>query len=161
MYAHKSTLVRIGEAHQQFQGIWRYGSSYTKQLAASWLRCGSSSLYATRRTVRLSSVAECAAVSNSEDQVLTSKPKPTRKALKGSLRSRGNTYGIFLCSGSPAAAEAISFSGVDWVCIDTQHGAVGYAELANLIRAVALGGAKSIVRVGGPDDRYGIQQALE
>ncbi|GLC46166.1 hypothetical protein PLESTF_001115100 [Pleodorina starrii] len=58
-------------------------------------------------------------------------------------------------------AEALSHSGVDWLCLDTQHGAVGYAELAGLLQATASGRAQTIVRVGGPTDRFGIQQALD
>lgn len=103
---------------------------------------------------KLSCSVSCKAVGDKQ-------PSKSPGTLHTSLRGKKHTFGIFVSSGSPAAAEAISFSGVDWVCIDTQHGAVGYAELAHLIRAVALGRARSIVRVGGPDDRYGIQQALE
>ncbi|KXZ48797.1 hypothetical protein GPECTOR_25g381 [Gonium pectorale] len=55
----------------------------------------------------------------------------------------------------------LAHSGVDWLCLDMQHGAVGYAELAGLLQATASGRAKTIVRVGGPSDRFGIQQALD
>ncbi|GIL49249.1 hypothetical protein Vafri_5331, partial [Volvox africanus] len=70
-------------------------------------------------------------------------------------------YGLFVSSGSPAVAEALSHSGVDWLCLDTQHGAVGYAELAGLLQATTSGRVQTIVRVGGPTDRFGIQQALD
>lgn len=44
---------------------------------------------------------------------------------------------------------------------DTQHGPVDYSTLHNMLAATSAGKAKRIVRVGGPDDRYGMQQALE
>ncbi len=68
-------------------------------------------------------------------------------------------YGVFVSSGSPAVAEVLANSGLDWICVDTQHAPVGPEALAHLLRATR--GVKTIVRVGGPDDRYGIQQALE
>lgn len=70
-------------------------------------------------------------------------------------------YGVFSISGSPSAVEALSLSGIDWVCIDSQHGPLSYLDIGNLIRAAKIGGAKAIVRVGGPDDRYMIQQSLD
>ena len=35
------------------------------------------------------------------------------------------SLGLFVCSGSPAIAEAMGHAGADWICIDAQHGAVG------------------------------------
>jgi 2-keto-3-deoxy-L-rhamnonate aldolase RhmA len=70
------------------------------------------------------------------------------------------SYGLFVCSGAPEVAEAIAAAEVDWMCLDAQHGAVPYDKLKFLICA-AGGRSKKIVRVGGPTDRFGIQQALE
>jgi 2-keto-3-deoxy-L-rhamnonate aldolase RhmA len=55
----------------------------------------------------------------------------------------------------------MSHSGLDWVCLDAQHGPVSYDVLGQMLAATATGKAKRIVRVGGPTDRFGIQQALE
>lgn len=66
-----------------------------------------------------------------------------------------------VASGSPAIAEAVAASGVDWLCIDTQHGPVTYDVLGNMLAATSSHKAKVIVRVGGPSDKFGIQQALE
>lgn len=73
------------------------------------------------------------------------------------------SYGVFVCSGSPAIAEAVSVSKVDWLCIDAQHGAVSYETLSNILCSTAASSStcKRIVRVGGPTDRFGMQQALE
>jgi 4-hydroxy-2-oxoheptanedioate aldolase len=64
-------------------------------------------------------------------------------------------------SGSPAIAEAVAASGVDWLCIDAQHGPITYDSLGNILAACSSHKAKVIVRVGGPSDKFGIQQALE
>lgn len=70
------------------------------------------------------------------------------------------SFGMFVCSASPEIAEAVGAAGVDWMCLDAQHGAVPYDKLKFMLCA-AQGQAKKIVRVGGPTDRFGIQQALE
>ena len=38
---------------------------------------------------------------------------------------------------------------------------MGYEKLSAMLSGIANGGAKSLVRVGGYDDRPGIQQALD
>jgi hypothetical protein len=48
-----------------------------------------------------------------------------RAASDGSSSSKsGASYGIFVISASPVCAEAVAVSGVDWLCLDAQHGAV-------------------------------------
>jgi 2-keto-3-deoxy-L-rhamnonate aldolase RhmA len=88
-----------------------------------------------------------------------------RAAVTVSRRAAGGGHkaslGMFVCSGAPSIAEPLVHTGLDWVCIDAQHGAVDYSRLHDLLAATAAGTAKRIVRVGGPDDRYGMQQALE
>ena len=59
--------------------------------------------------------------------------RPACRAVSGADRSvsaggGGASYGLFVCSGSPALAEALCHSGLDWVCIDAQHGAVSYSS---------------------------------
>lgn len=70
-------------------------------------------------------------------------------------------FGLMCSSASPAIAEAVAAAGADWICLDAQHGAVTYDSLQQMLCATSSHKAKRIVRVGGPDDRYGIQQALE
>jgi 2-keto-3-deoxy-L-rhamnonate aldolase RhmA len=81
-----------------------------------------------------------------------SAPAPVNKSAK---------YGLMCCSASPAVVEAVAAAGADWICLDAQHGAVSYDVLSNMLCSTSSHKAKRIVRVGGPDDRYGIQQALE
>jgi 4-hydroxy-2-oxoheptanedioate aldolase len=59
-------------------------------------------------------------------------------------------YGLFVCSASPAIDEAMCHTGIDWICLDAQHSAIGYETMAQLLMATQSGTAKRIVRVGGP-----------
>ena len=63
-----------------------------------------------------------------------------------------------LTSGKPAigawcvipgsfTAEAVAAAGFDWVCIDAQHGLIGYQEMLGMLQAVAVTGLTPI-RVG-------------
>jgi 4-hydroxy-2-oxoheptanedioate aldolase len=81
--------------------------------------------------------------------------------FKAQLRSGSPKMGLFLNSHSPTVAEQLAHSGYDWLLVDTQHGPMGYEKLSAMLCAIASGGAKSMVRVGGYDDRAGIQQALD
>jgi 2-keto-3-deoxy-L-rhamnonate aldolase RhmA len=49
--------------------------------------------------------------------------------------------------------------GADWICIDTQHGAVTYDSLNYMLCATSSHKAKRIVRVGGPDGELRRQDA--
>lgn len=80
---------------------------------------------------------------------------------EGAAANKGSKYGLMCCSASPAVVEAVAAAGADWICLDAQHGAVSYDVLGNMLCSTSSHTAKRIVRVGGPDDRYGIQQALE
>jgi 4-hydroxy-2-oxoheptanedioate aldolase len=77
------------------------------------------------------------------------------------LRDGNPKMGLFLNAHSPTVAEQLAHSGYDWLLVDTQHGPMGYEKLSAMLAGVASGGAKSLVRVGGYDDRPGIQQALD
>jgi 4-hydroxy-2-oxoheptanedioate aldolase len=85
----------------------------------------------------------------------------TGTEFKKQLREGKPKFGLFLNAHSPTVAEQLAHSGYDWLLIDTQHGPMGYEKLSAMLSAVANGGAKSMVRVGGYDDRPGIQQALD
>ncbi len=57
------------------------------------------------------------------------------------------TLGAWLSVASPITAEAAARLGVDYVCIDTQHGGIDYPATLGMIQAVALAGSSPIVRV--------------
>src|SRR3979411_575145 len=81
--------------------------------------------------------------------------------FKKQLRAGSPKMGLFLNAHSPTVAEQLAHSGYDWLLVDTQHGPMGYEKLSAMLSGIANGGAKSLVRVGGYDDRPGLPQALD
>jgi 4-hydroxy-2-oxoheptanedioate aldolase len=81
--------------------------------------------------------------------------------FKIELRAGKPKLGLFLNSHSPTIAEQLAHCGYDWLLVDTQHGPMGYERLSAMLAGISNGGAKSLVRVGGYDDRPGIQQSLD
>lgn len=85
----------------------------------------------------------------------------TGAEFKKQLRAGTPKMGLFVNSSSPTVVEQLAFSGYDWLLVDTQHGPMGYESLSGMLAGIANGGAKSMVRVGGYQDRPGIQQSLD
>ena len=85
----------------------------------------------------------------------------TGAQFKQQMREGMPKMGLFLNSHSPTVAEQLAHSGYDWLLVDMQHGPMGYEKLSAMLCAIAMGGAKSMVRVAGYSDRAGIQQALD
>jgi 4-hydroxy-2-oxoheptanedioate aldolase len=85
----------------------------------------------------------------------------TGAEFKAQLKSGRPKFGLFLNSHSATLAEQLAHSGYDWLLVDTQHGPMDPERLSAMLCAVASGGAKSLVRVSGYEDRAGIQQALD
>ena len=85
----------------------------------------------------------------------------TGKQFKAQLREGKPKFGLFVNSHSPTVAEQLAHSGYDWLLVDTQHGPMGNETLSGMLAGIELGGAISMVRVGGHTDRPGIQQALD
>jgi 4-hydroxy-2-oxoheptanedioate aldolase len=81
--------------------------------------------------------------------------------FKEQLRSGSPKFGLFVNTHSPTVAEQLAHSGYDWLLVDTQHGPMDHERLSAMLCAISSGGAKSMVRVSGYDDRAGIQQALD
>src|SRR2546430_3249835 len=51
-------------------------------------------------------------------------------------------------------------SGLDWACVDRQHGLIGYEAMVGMIQALAITGTPAFVRVGENTPRE-IGQALD
>jgi 4-hydroxy-2-oxoheptanedioate aldolase len=68
-----------------------------------------------------------------------------------SLRERWQrgeaTFGAWCTIPSSWTAEVASRLGHDWVCIDTQHGLIGYDTMLPMLQAISAGGASPLVRV--------------
>ncbi len=58
-----------------------------------------------------------------------------------------NTTGGWLSIPATLSAEVMARAGFDYVCVDTQHGAIDYQAAVELIRAIEHGGSIPIVRV--------------
>lgn len=69
--------------------------------------------------------------------------------------------GCALNSSSTLCAELAAAQGYDFCLVDAQHSAVDPEKLRCMLQAVHAGGAKAMVRVGGADDRIGIQQSFD
>jgi 4-hydroxy-2-oxoheptanedioate aldolase len=81
--------------------------------------------------------------------------------FKRQLREGKPKLGLFVNSHSPTVAEQLAHSGYDWLLVDSQHGPMGYETLSGMLAGIASGGARSLVRVSGYQDRAGIQQSLD
>jgi 4-hydroxy-2-oxoheptanedioate aldolase len=81
--------------------------------------------------------------------------------FKKQMREGTPKMGLFVNSHSPTVAEQLAHTGYDWLLVDTQHGPMDHEKLSAMLCAISSGGAKSMVRVGGYQDRAGIQQALD
>ncbi|GAB4814297.1 hypothetical protein N2152v2_001343 [Parachlorella kessleri] len=84
-----------------------------------------------------------------------------REAFKRAVKGGQPTFGLFLDSASPLVAEQVAAFGYDYVLVDAQHSPVDHTQLAAMLTAISAAGCPSLVRVGGPHDRAGIQQALD
>ncbi len=57
------------------------------------------------------------------------------------------TLGGWCVIPSAFSAELMGRSGFDWVCVDTQHGVIGYDQMALMLQALAITGTPAFVRV--------------
>ena len=79
-----------------------------------------------------------------------------REALNGTKPAVG---GWCVIPGS-FTAELMASAGFDWVCVDVQHGLIGYQEMLAMLQAIAVVGVPSIVRVPWNDPGW-IMKALD
>jgi 4-hydroxy-2-oxoheptanedioate aldolase len=64
------------------------------------------------------------------------------------LWDRGEpTVGGWCVIPSPFSAELMGRAGFDWVCIDTQHGLIGYDQMLPMLQALSATGVPGFVRV--------------
>lgn len=70
-----------------------------------------------------------------------------RDTLRTKWDRSEETLGAWTFIPSPVTAESCARAGFDYVCIDTQHGAIGYDSVVPMIQAIELGGGIPIARV--------------
>ena len=72
------------------------------------------------------------------------------------------TVGVVLQSASPLVAHSMSAAGFDWLVIDPINSPLSQLESFAMQTAVGDGNPTPVLmRVGGPTDRSGIQQATD
>jgi len=79
-------------------------------------------------------------------------------ALAAELRRRlaeGAVIGSFAGIGHPTAVEVLAWAGLDVVCIDGEHAALGPAEVEQLVRAADACSVPALVRVFEPGPEVG------
>jgi 2-keto-3-deoxy-L-rhamnonate aldolase RhmA len=57
------------------------------------------------------------------------------------------TVGAWMQMGHPAAAEIFSHLGFDWVCVDMEHGAIGFETMTAVFRTVAAFESVAVARL--------------
>ena len=67
--------------------------------------------------------------------------------LRPMIDSGGPSVGGWCSIPSAFCAELMGRAGFDWVCVDTQHGLIGYQEMAAMLQALAVTGTPGLVRV--------------
>ena len=70
-----------------------------------------------------------------------------RPSLRTIWNDGGETLGLWLSAPSPITAEVGARLNFDYVCIDTQHGAVAYDHAVPMIQAIEFAGGIPIARV--------------
>lgn len=87
-------------------------------------------------------------------------PQLSRTFVERVTEAKRPQIGLWICSGSPVAAEIFAGSGLDWVLIDGEHSPAGLETTVELLRATAGYPATPVVRVPAVD-RVLIKQYLD
>lgn len=66
--------------------------------------------------------------------------------FKRAITSGKRPVGAWLSSGSPATAEALGFTGFDFLVVDTEHTPIDVPQMTEILRAIAGTPAQAIVR---------------
>lgn len=83
-----------------------------------------------------------------------------KNAFKRRLLGGETLFGLWMSLGSATAAEALSFTGYDWLLFDTEHAPVEVAGTLPLLQAAAAGPSAAVMRVAW-NDRVLIKRALD
>ena len=70
-----------------------------------------------------------------------------RNALRERFARRETAYGLWVSLESPTVTEIAAALGLAWVCVDTEHGHLGFEHLINHMRAVRGSPTTVLVRV--------------
>jgi len=83
-------------------------------------------------------------------------------SLKARLKEPDALFGLWLSMGSSAAAEALTYSGFDWLCIDMEHSPNDSRDVEHQLRAIEASHqpSEAVVRVPS-HDAWQIKRALD
>ena len=59
----------------------------------------------------------------------------------------GSSVGGWCVIPSPFGAELMGMAGFDWVCLDMQHGLIGYDAMVPMLQTLSRTGTPALVRV--------------
>src|ERR671916_2302092 len=80
--------------------------------------------------------------------------------LKEAWAENRTAFGLWATMPGSFGAELIAGAGVDYVCVDQQHGVVDYASMVPMLQAIGAAGAAPITRVLS-NDPFRIMKALD
>ncbi len=72
----------------------------------------------------------------------------------------GTAIGAWVLLREPLIAESAALAGYDYVCLDLQHGLLGFGDLEGMVQAVVAGGSVALVRTPW-HDHWMIGRALD
>ena len=75
----------------------------------------------------------------------------SRNELKARWLDGGTTYGLWSVTGSTFVTELMALEGPDYVCLDIQHGLIGYDAFLSCLYGLARTGSTPVVRVPAND----------
>jgi 2-keto-3-deoxy-L-rhamnonate aldolase RhmA len=73
--------------------------------------------------------------------------QPPKNHLKQKLQQNAVTLGLWVTLESPTITEIAVTLGLDWVCIDAEHGHLDFKEIVDHIRATRHSGTTALVRI--------------
>ena len=80
--------------------------------------------------------------------------------LKGAWSEDRTAFGLWTTVPGSIGAEILAGTGVDYVCVDQQHGVIGYDSMVPMFQAIRAEGATPITRVLS-NDPFLIMKALD
>jgi 2-keto-3-deoxy-L-rhamnonate aldolase RhmA len=83
-----------------------------------------------------------------------------RNRLRQRFRDKETTYGLWVSVESPSITEVAVTLGLDWVCIDMEHGHLDFHDVMDHLRAVRGSQTSALVRVPGIE-MSAIKRALD
>ena len=83
-----------------------------------------------------------------------------KNPLKAAWAEGRTAFGLWSVVPGSVGAEILAEAGVDYVCVDQQHGVIGYDSMVPMFQAIRGGGAAPITRVLS-NDPFLIMKALD